>query len=162
MRRQILLVALAVGLIASGGSGQGAVVPVRIDSGTLVRMTPQIGAPFEGRLVQPVPAAGSVLITCRYPGPPCSDPTDSAAIRRIQTASLLRLEVQHGNHAGSGALLGGAIGVVFGFLGSSFARGFCDTQDCLSSANTAPLRGGLLGAAIGGLFGWASPRWGHP
>jgi hypothetical protein len=141
---------------------QAPVIPVPMDSGTLIRMTPRAGEVFEGRLVRPVPAAGSLLYACRYPGPPCTDPGDSAAIRRVPVTSLLRIEVQRGSHAGSGALLGGAIGVVTGFLLGSLARGFCDSYRCVNGANMAPLSVGLVGAGIGGLFGWASPRWGQP
>jgi len=147
---------------ASSAAGQDTIVPVRMDSGTLVRMTPHTGSPFEGRLVRAVPAAGSVLYTCRYPGPPCTDATDSAAIRQTQVGSLLRLEVQRGNHAGSGALIGGAIGAVLGVAAGSFGRGLCETQECLSGANAAPFTVGAVGALIGALFGWASPRWGRP
>lgn len=162
MRHQFLLVTAAVALIASSAAGQDTIVRVRLDSGTLLRMTPQTGQPFEGRLLRAVPVAGSVLYTCRYPGPPCSDPSDSAAIRRTQAGSLLRLEVQRGNHAGSGALIGGGIGLVLGLAGASWARGLCESQACVSGADAAPFSVGAVGALIGALFGWASPRWGRP
>jgi hypothetical protein len=162
MRHRFLLLLLISGLAASGAAGQGTVGSVAIDSGTLVRLTPRAGSPFEGRLIQRFPAASTTLSMCRYPGPPCTDPSDSTAIRKAQVASLLRLEVQRGNHAGSGALLGGGIGALLGVVAGSFARGLCDTADCASGANTAPLSGAFVGAAIGALFGWASPRWGQP
>lgn len=139
-----------------------ATVPVPLDSGTLVRMTPATGEPFEGRLVQRFPANGSLLVSCRYPGRPCLEPGDSVIVRRTPLASLLQVEVQRGNHADTGALRGGIIGAVVGLLGELLLRGFCDDQACLSAMNTAPLRVGVLGALIGAVFGAASPRWVRP
>lgn len=136
--------------------------PVALDSGTLVRVTPASGLAFEGRLVQPLPTGATTLVMCRYPGPPCTDARDSAAIRRAELNQSMRLQVQRGTHAGSGALLGTGIGAVLGLLGRSFANGLCDTEACSSGGNAAPFILAGVGAAIGGLFGWASPRWGNP
>jgi hypothetical protein len=162
MRQRLLHFLLMCGLAAPGLAGQGTVGSVSIDSGTLIRLTPRVGSTFEGRLIERFPAAGHTLSMCRYPGPPCTDLSDSTAIRKAEIASLLRLEVQRGNHAGSGGLIGGGIGALFGVVVGSFARGLCDSSSCASGANWAPVTGALFGAAIGAVFGWASPRWGQP
>jgi hypothetical protein len=158
---------LAFSLIAGGLSahrlvGQGAVIPVPIDSGTLVRMIPLTGPPIEGRLVRRFPAVGSTLYACRYPGPPCHDPADSTAIRRVQLSSLLRVDVQRGSHLGSGAIIGGIIGAVLFDVYSSFVHAFCDAADCGPSTTTLTIRGALAGTILGMLFGGASPNWGPP
>ena len=162
MRYRLALFLVTGGLSASGLVGQGTVIPVPIDSGTLVRMVPLAGPPIEGRLVQRFPAVGSTLYACRYPGPPCHDPADSAAIRRVQLASLLRVDVQRGSHLGTGAFIGGIIGAALFTAGGSIGHSLCESADCGPSTTTLTIRSALAGTLLVLLFGAASPRWGPP
>jgi hypothetical protein len=162
MRRRLSALMFASGIAVRGLSAQGAVTSVPIDSGTLVRMTPHLGAPFEGRLLQRFPAAGATLFTCRYPGPPCSDPADSAASRRVEMSSLIHLDIQRGSHVGTGAVVGGLIGAALFTAGGSIGHSLCETADCGPSTGALTLRGAVAGIVLGALFGAASPRWGPP
>lgn len=160
MRYRLLFLVCACGFVARGLPGQVAPTSVPIDGGTLVRMTPQIGPLFKGRLVQRLPADGSALFICRYPGPPCADRADSTAIRRVEIASLLHLDLQRGSHAGTGTIIGGRIGVALFSAGGSFGHPLCETEDCGPSTSALTLRGAIAGAVLGALFGAASPVWG--
>lgn len=137
-------------------------VPVPLDSGTLVRMTPTSGDPFEGRLIQRFPPQGSLLRSCRYPGPPCTDDRDSTRFRQTDLASLRMVEVQRGNHAGSGAAIGGVVGALLGGVFGGLAQSLCETQSCAHAGQTGAITLGVAGAVFGALFGAASPRWGRP
>jgi hypothetical protein len=159
---RLALLLVMAGLSARGLVGQGAVISVPIDSGTLVRMVPLAGPPIEGRLVRRFPAVDSTLYACRYPGPPCHDPADSAAIRHVQLTSLLRVDVQRGSHAGIGAVIGGMIGAALFAAGGSLGHSLCETVDCGPSTTTLTIRGALAGTLLGLLFGAALPRWGPP
>jgi hypothetical protein len=162
MLRRLSSLVFAIAVAVRGLSAQGAVTSVPIDSGTLVRMTPRVGPRFEGRLLQRYPAAGSILLMCRYPGPPCTDPADSVASRRIEMSTLLHLDIQRGSHLGTGIVIGGIIGAALFSAGSSIGHSLCETADCGPSTMTVTLRGAVAGIVLGALFGGASPRWGPP
>ncbi len=144
-------------LVLSGASvarGQG----TPLDSGRLVRITFDSGSRLVGRLLQPAIPGNNALIICRYPGPPCSSAADSSRVRRVPISGMAALEIQHGSHAGTGALIGGLIGLGVGsFVGA--LRGFCDAADCGPPALVYLFGGAAGGALLGALIGGGSPRW---
>ena len=150
------LCALAPGRLAA----QAGLVRTTVDSGTLVRMYPPTGAPVRGRLVQALDPTSAAVLFCRYPAPPCADPSDSAAIQQLPTMSLSRLEVQRGSHWGVGAALGGLVGLFLGVATEALA-----SMDC-NESNSCPVSGLITGVGvltfgtIGAMVGGSSPKWG--
>jgi hypothetical protein len=65
MCHRLALLLVMAGLSARGLVGQGAVISVPIDSGTLVRMVPLAGPPIDGGLVRRLPAGDSTVYACR-------------------------------------------------------------------------------------------------
>ena len=146
----------------SGLVGQTPRVSIPLDSGTLVRMTPQAGAPVLGRLVQKFGPASSELRFCRYSGRPCTEAADSGAIRTMPAASLFRLEVQRGTHLQRGALIGGMAGAALTLIA------WAEREPCDQGFDCGPSLGRVLviftsgGAALGALLGAVTPAWGPP
>ena len=160
-----LRAAMCLGLLAAAvPSGVGAQVPLSrgpLDSGALVRMTPNTGPPVNGRLVQRFTPSDSVLRYCRYPGSRCTDAESVGNIRVVPTRTLRGLDVSEGTHRTKGLVIGGLIGsVLFGGIAAA-AHGLCETTDCPAPFDVGVL-GGLSGMLLGALFGDASPRWRSP
>src|SRR6266850_3363411 len=158
-RAGILLAGLCA-LASRGLAAQESVVRAPIDSGTLIRMHPATGAPVRGRLFQPLGPTSSLVRFCRYPAPPCTNPTDSSAIQRLPVTSIVRLEVQRGNRWEHGAAIGGLIGGVLGSLLGSLANGLCDSTSCGPSTGEYVFLGAIGVGAFGALIGSGSPKWG--
>lgn len=163
MQRKIVILALACALAPIGLVAQDGLVHATIDSGTLVRMHPATGAPFRGRLVQPLTPSSPFVQFCRNPGPACADPSDTSAVRRVPTASLVALDVQHGTKWASGALWGALIGIAAGKLVSEVVGSVCGgetgNRDCGPSGAEYAAIGAVTFGVIGALIGGGKPKW---
>lgn len=153
----VLLVALCA-LAPVGLAAQDTLLPVTIDSGKLVRMH-TTNSVVLGRLTARYQRPDAILHYCRYPGPPCLGIDDSAAVRTIPAATLLRLEVSQGSQWPRGALIGGVLGGVGGAL---FTGAAC--SECSFKTGDFILLGiinGIFWGGVGALVGSAFPRWSH-
>lgn len=163
MKLTTLTMALACALAPVGLAAQDSLVHVTIDSGTLVRMHPAIGAPFQGRLVQPLTPSSPFILFCRPPARACTDPADTSAIQRVPTTSLIGLDVQRGTEAAAGALWGGLIGIAVGKLVSEIVGSLCageaGNRDCGPSGAQYAAMGAVTFGVIGGLIGGGKPKW---
>jgi len=161
-RLALLLLASLAALAPSPAAAQDALVRAAVDSGTLVRIQPVSGAAVRGRLMAPLEPSSNAVAICQRRGGRCPDPGDSTAIRRIPMASVSRLEVARGAHAGTGAAIGGAFGLGFGVLASA-ATDACAGSDCGGPSAAAILGGSILVfSLIGALIGAGVPAWGPP
>ena len=163
MELKTLTLALACALAPIGLAAQDSLVHAAIDSGTLVRMHPAAGAPFRGRLVQSLTPSSPFIHFCRNPGPACADPSDTSAVRRVPTASLIALDVQHGTKWASGALWGALIGIAAGKLVSEVVGSVCGgetgNRDCGPSGAEYAALGAVTFGVIGGFIGGGKPKW---
>ena len=163
MELKTLTLALACALAPIGLAAQDSLVHAAIDSGTLVRMHPATGAPFRGRLVQPLTPSSPFIHFCRNPGPACADPSDTSAVRRVPTAALVGLDVQHGTKWASGALWGALIGIATGKLVSEVVGSVCGgetgNRDCGPSGAEYAALGAITFGVIGGFIGGGKPKW---
>lgn len=142
-----------------GLAAQDTLAPVTIDSGKLVRMRTTNSVAI-GRLTSPYQRTDAILHYCRYPGPPCVGIEDSAAVRTMSAATLLRLEVSQGSQWRRGALIGGVLGAVTG----AYVATMIPCTKCSSKSEGVVLLGvfnGLLWGGIGAVVGSAFPRWSH-
>jgi hypothetical protein len=149
----IILQALAISVAE-------AQIPItqRLDSGTVTRLTWNDGTRKIGRLLTPLHAGSDRIEYCPYPGPACIG--DDAGQPAARAASeLRRVEVQQGDRAGRGALIGAVTGLAIVVLGRS---AFADA-DSPSPTTGSTIAGGLtvvaLAAGIGALIGRGSTRW---
>jgi hypothetical protein len=155
-RAVVLLVALCA-FAPVGLAAQDTLAPVTIDSGKLVRMHTTHSIVI-GRLTSRYQRTDAILHYCRYPGPPCLSIEDSAAMRTIPAATLLRFEVSQGSQWPRGALIGGVLGAVTG----AYVATEIPCTKCSSKAEGVVLVGvfnGLLWGGIGAVIGSAFPRW---
>ncbi len=158
-----VILALACTLAPARLAAQDSLVHATIDSGTLVRMHAAAGAPRQGRLVQPLTPTSAFIVFCKHPSLPCADPADTSSILRIPTASLTRLDVQHGTNWGAGVLWGGLIGIAVGKLVSEIVGSLCGGEtghrDCGPSSAGYAAIGAVTFGAIGGIIGGGKPKW---
>ena len=158
-----LTLALACALAPVGLAAQDSLVHATIDSGTLVRMHPAAGAPFQGRLVRPLTPSSPFIQFCRHPAPACVNPSDTVAIQRVPTASLIGLDVQRGTKWANGALWGALIGIAAGKLvseiGGTLCGGETGNRDCGPSGAEYAAIGAVTFAVIGGVIGGGKPKW---
>ena len=158
-----LTVALACVLAPFAAAAQEGPARATLDSGTLVRMHPASGAPFRGRLVQPLTPSSALIQICRNPGPACVDPSDTSTVRRIPTAALIGLDVQRGTNSATGALWGALIGIAAGKLTSEIVGSLCGgetgNRDCGPSGAEYAAIGGVTFGIIGGIIGGGKPKW---
>jgi hypothetical protein len=155
---------LAAGLLglAHAAIAQGHPVPVSLDSGTLIRVQVP-GQEVIGRLVVAHRLPDTTFRFCRYPGPPCTDPGDSVAIRSLPLHAIHALDVQSGTQWKRGAAIGGFIGGVLGGLAAAYAVEMCEGS-CPSGSSATVIGvfgGGLMFGGFGALWGSAFPRWKH-
>jgi hypothetical protein len=135
-----------------------------VDSGREVRVTTFVNhEQLSGRLLARYARSDAELQLCTS-FQPCRVRGDSAWVRHIPTAQLLRLEVRKGDHAMTGFIAGGVTGAVLvGLFSAGLNAAFCEESDCGSSAGPL-LRGGLIGGVtfgfIGGMIGTLFPKWG--
>ena len=130
-----------------------------LDSGRLVRFRTLSNTSL-GRLLSPLSRSEALARFCRYPGAPCTDVSDTAAMKSVPVAQILHLDVQTGTGAAHGAVVGGVIGGVSGLLLGGFAGGMGESgQSSTGPAIKGALLVGAFGAGLGALFGSASMRW---
>lgn len=156
---------LTVMLVPATARAQGDRPQAPIDSGAYVRARIARGS-VTGRLLVRYTPGDPTLTLCRaYPGSACRNVPDDPDRRTLASRDVLRLEVQRGTHARTGAIFGGAVGVVSGgFLGWIVGM-VCDAADC-RSVFVSTLEGGVIGGlffgGLGALVGMAFPRWVAP
>jgi hypothetical protein len=73
--------------------------------------------------------------------------------------ALEHLDVQVGNKAVKGAWIGGVLGVIVGYVGAGFARGFCE-YDCPSDLELgfAVMVNTGIWAGVGAIIGSGSAK----
>ncbi len=165
VRIAIALLALASALPLTAQQTSSPVPPrmpvVPIDSGRLVRIHTDNGI-ITGRLTARFGISDPVLQYCRYPGPPCTSPHDTIAIRTTSSTMVRHLEISHGSRWRSGAIKGGVIGTVSMLvIGHSLRNLNCDGCGLISSSEIVrgSLAAGAIYAAFGALIGSAFPAW---
>ena len=130
-----------------------------LDSGRLVRFHTPSNVTL-GRLLSPLSRTDASARFCRYPGAPCTDANDTAAMKSLPVAQVRHLDVQTGTGAAHGAVVGGVIGGFSGLLLGGIAAGLGDSrQSSTGPAIKGAVLVGAFGAGIGALFGSASIRW---
>ncbi len=141
-------------------SAQAGRLETAVDSGLVIRLT-RGEQMVRGRLLERmVPAADRALV-CKYPGPPCIDPISPNQLATLSLADWDHLDVQVGNRAKKGAVLGGIVGALLGIGGASLARGFCE-RTCPSEGEVlfkGVVIGGLFSAGVGAVIGSGFPRF---
>jgi hypothetical protein len=162
MRMPLVVIALLAGALPA--RAQMPLTRSALDSGTLVRMH-TASMTVTGRLVKRFQVLDTAFRFCRYPGPPCAGPEDSAALRTLPTSMVLRLEVEGQSQWRKGAIAGGIFGGLLGGIGGAFLGGTCEGTRCPSGFQGA-VAGGVGGAlffgGLGALWGAAFPRWKSP
>lgn len=159
-RQANLLILVALFLAPTTLIAQDSLVRATIDSGTLIRMHRATGAPIRGRLIQPLDPTSTIVQVCRYPAPPCTTQSDTAAFQRVPTASLIRVDVQQGSRWATGGIIGGAVGALLGGLVGAFVNGMCEEPDgCGASTAVYALVGAAGFGTFGALIGSGSPKW---
>ncbi len=159
LRAAILLVLCP--LVPVGVAAQDTLLPVAVDSGKMVRMHLAHSVVI-GRLTTRFQRSDAELHYCRYPGPPCLGIEDSAAVRTVPAANLLRIEVSQGSLWHRGAVIGGVLGAVTGGFATAFLLSF---RECIKCDPETPIivvgaiSNGLFWGGLGALWGSAFPRW---
>ena len=156
----LLTIAAAVAVLFVGpATAQRPDSQATLDSGRLVRFHTSTNTTV-GRLVSPLSRTDALARYCRYPGSPCTDAGDTAAMKSLPVAKVLHVDVQNGTGAAHGAVVGGVIGGVSGLLLGGLAGGMGESgQSPTGPAIKGALLGGAFGAGIGVLFGSTSIRW---
>ncbi len=153
----LALFALAPARLAA----QDTLAPVTIDSGKMVRMHLAHSVVI-GRLTSRFQRTDAALQYCRYPGPPCLGAEDSAAVRTMPVATVLRLEVSQGSLWGRGAIIGGVLGAVTGGFATAYLLSFRECMRCESKTPiivAGAISNGLFWGGLGALWGSAFPKW---
>jgi len=177
MRRLLPLVAL---LGAAPLAAQQPLVSRTLDSATVVRLVLARGPAFQGVLLAPLTSDAQRVVFSPPAQRDCGVPR--VVCRMVVPVGDLRaIEVRRGSHAGRGAVIGAAVGVVAGFAlglrvaggyecptfspspGSSASSfgGWCNGPSVAGVIAVTSLVSGALGAGIGTLFGLGSPAWGR-
>lgn len=141
-------------------TAQSPIVTTPIDSGRDVRVTTNTGR-LSGRLLSSYTSADTLLRLCRMPWDPCGLSGDSTGAHTVRSADLLRLEVQRGNRAGHGALIGAGVGAGLGVLTFLSVDSWC--SECTTHSSDLPkavLGSAGMGALIGAALGLFFPGWG--
>ena len=131
-----------------------------VDSGLVIRLT-RGEQMVRGRLLERMVPAADHARVCKYPGPPCIDPISPTQLATLSLADWDHLDVQVGNRAKKGAVLGGILGALLGIGGASLARAFCE-RTCPSEGEVlfkGVVIGGLFSAGVGAVIGSGFPRF---
>jgi hypothetical protein len=148
----LLLVLAAAPLLA-----QEARAPLRLDSGSVVRLTWADGRE-KARLLAPLEWDSTLVRYCRYPSPVCGESTINPP-RMRPVSELTRVEVRRGSRTGRGALIGAAFGTVGGLF-VLYTQGLSDGPPL--SRNQQVLTVAVIAAAwsgIGAVIGAGSDNW---
>jgi hypothetical protein len=131
-----------------------------VDSGLVIRLT-RGEQMVRGRLLERMAPAADRVIVCKYPGPPCIDPISPTQLATLSIADWDHLDVQVGNRAKKGAILGAVLGGLFTFGAAAALSGFCE-YDCPGDGEIlfkGLVGGGLLWGGIGAVIGSGFPRF---
>ena len=160
MQRRGWIIQVVVILQAQAISVAEAQIPItqRLDSGTVTRLTWNDSTRRIGRLLIPLHPQSDRVAYCPYPGPACiGDDADRSTVRKA--SELRKVEVQQGDRAGRGAIIGAGAGLAIVVLGR---LAFADA-DSPSPTTGNTIAGGLtvvaLATGIGALIGRGSTRW---
>jgi len=158
--RFLLLLMTTTVLPANRAMAQAGRLETAVDSGLVIRLT-RGEQMVRGRLLQRMEPGTDIARTCRYPGPPCIDPISPTQLATLSLADWEHLDVQVGNRAKKGAVLGGILGALLGIGGASLAQAFCE-RTCPSDAEVlfkGVVIGGLFSAGVGAVIGSGFPRF---
>ena len=161
MSRAVVLLLAFCALAPVRLPAQDTILPVTIDSGKMVRMQTTHSVVI-GRLTARYQRPDAILHYCRYPGPPCLGAEDSAAVRTMPVATVLRLEVSQGSAWRRGAVIGGVLGAVTGGFMTAFLLSFRECTRCGSKTPiivAGAISNGLFWGGLAALWGSAFPRW---
>jgi hypothetical protein len=164
------LMIVALGLcLAEHASAQQPLVNQSLDSARVVRLHLARGGSVHAVLLSPfAPESGAV--TYRPRSGDCGVPSTVCRIR-TPVSELRAIDVSHGYHTGRGALIGGVIGAMLGFVlrdASSEVQYYaapCPPPGCGPRSQRTPsvllttAAGAALGAGVGALLGLSSPSW---
>jgi hypothetical protein len=141
-------------------SAQSGRLETAVDSGLVIRLT-RGEQMVRGRLLQRMAPAADSAHFCRFPGPPCFDPISPNQIATLSLADWEHLDVQVGNRAKKGAVLGGILGGLFTIVAAGYVSAFCD-YDCPGDGELlvkSAVLGGLFWGGAGAVIGSGFPRF---
>jgi hypothetical protein len=141
-------------------AAQAGRLEVPVDSGLVIRLT-RGDQMVRGRLLERVVAGTDSARVCRYPGPPCVNPVSPTQLATLSLSAWEHLDVQVGNRAQHGAVLGGIFGGLLTFGLAAFANGFCEAN-CPSDGEIffkSMVLGGLVWGGVGAVIGSGFPRF---
>jgi hypothetical protein len=131
--------------------------PVSLDSGTVVRFHWTDGSE-RAQLLAPLRWDSALARYCRYPSSVCGASTINPP-RTRPIGDLTRLDVRRGSRTGRGALIGGGVGTLGGFV---FLFGYGLSDGPRLSTDQQILTVAVIAAswsALGALIGAASDKW---
>ena len=150
------IAAVATG-VATPARAQGPTMAVRLDSGTVARLTWDGRKREQVQLLAPLAATSDSVRYCRYPSSDCG----LGSVNPVQvraTRALRQVEVRHGNHVLRGALWGAGIGALAGGFALSF-NGLSDTRVSTSTQVLQFTLPFLSMTGIGALLGSGGHDW---
>lgn len=160
VRSGAVLLAIAMVCCPDSISAQSGRLTTAVDSGLVIRVT-RGDQMLRGRLLERMAVGADSARYCRYPGPPCVDPISPTQLATLSLVDWDHLDVQVGNRAKKGAVLGAVVGALLGIGGASLAGAFCE-RSCPSDSEVifkGVVLGGLFSAGVGAVIGSGFPRF---
>ncbi len=158
--RFVLILVMALVLPTEPTVAQSGRLGTAVDSGLVIRLT-RGDQMMRGRLLERMAPGADSARYCKYPGPPCVNPISPTQLATLSLAEWEHLDVQVGNRAKKGAVLGGILGGLFSFGAASFVSGFCESN-CPSDGEIlfkSLVIGGLFWGGVGAVIGSGFPRF---
>jgi hypothetical protein len=141
-------------------SAQTPASPVKLDSGTVVRLQLRSGVQEKGKLLSPYIQDSSRVRYCHYPAPPCR--VGDERYRDKPATEVSSLEVRRGTAWLPGLAIGGVVGVAFGFLAADFAESLNESPNTTGQEITTVAVSTAFFGGLGALIGSAFEKWGRP
>jgi len=131
--------------------------PVKLDSGTVVRLQLHPGIREKGKLLSPFAQDSRRVRYCHYPAPPCR--VGDERYRDKAASDVSNLEVRRGTAWLPGLIIGGVVGVVFGLGAAGFAESMSETPNTTGEEISAVVGGAAFFGGLGALIGSAIEKW---
>jgi hypothetical protein len=132
--------------------------PVRLDSGTVVRLR-WLDGREKAVLLAPLDPDSAMVRYCRYPSPVCGESTINPP-RARSIDQLAGVDVRRGSHTVRGALIGAGAGTIGTLAILWVARGLGDVPQRSSSQEAGALAvAAAVWGGIGALIGATSDKW---
>jgi hypothetical protein len=160
LRRAAEFVIQLLLLTPSGLLAQTPARSFKLDSGTVVRLQLHSGVREKGKLLSPYTQDSSRVRYCHYPAPPCR--VGDERYREKSASEVSSVEVRRGTGWLPGLVIGGVLGVAFGFVAADFAESINETPNTTGQEVRAVAGSTVFFGGLGALIGSAFERWGFP